>query len=60
MRRRKDAVPVTAGEVLNAVDLPVVAAADGLVELDAAPVALPEVRTAVVPQHAALHPRDLE
>ena len=58
MRRSKDAVSVGAEEVLHSVDLAVVAAVR-LVELDAAPVAVAEVGAAVVPQHAALDPRDL-
>ena len=55
----KDAARVGAGEVLDAVHLPVVPPVR-LVELDAAPVALAEVRPAEVPQHAALDARDLE
>ena len=55
----KDAARVGTGEVLDAVHLAVVPPVR-LVELDAAPVALAEVRPAVVPQHAALDARNLD
>ena len=59
VRRSEDAVSVGAEEVLDPVDLSVVAAVR-LVELDAAPVAVAEVGATVVPQDAAFDARDLK